>query len=88
MVPLPRYLCLNMPAMSYAILVVSVCVLTDLLLRLIVGGKVVNIRSAVVAQVPNAKMRSMSCLLSGFLVFAHSGGRSLICLDVLHLYLH
>ena len=58
--------------MSNAISVVSVCVLTDLQLKLIVGAKVVSIRSAVVA-VRNVKMRSMICWCADFLVCAHSG---------------
>ena len=72
--------------MYNAILVAFVCVLIDLLLRLLVGGKLVNIRSAVVA-VLSAKMRSMSCLHADFLVFVHSDKLILICLVVSHLLL-
>ena len=62
--------------MYNAISVAFVCVLIDLLLRLLVGGTMVN-----------AKMRSMFCLLADFLMCAHSERRILICLVVSHLYL-
>jgi len=69
--------------MFNAISVASACVLTDLRLRLLVGGAMVS-RSAVVA-VLSVKMRSMYCLHADILVFAHSGGHLLTCLVVSHL---
>jgi len=72
--------------MFSAILVVFVCVLIDLRLKLIVGVKVVSTRSVVVA-VLNARMKNMSCSLVDFLVCAHSGKHTLICLVASLLFL-